>query len=631
MENNKLNKHDVQFLVECLKNGQEIPYDYKHLLFPTQQKEYELVYAGKKRKEDVLADNEEAKPVPLQVEKVFNGTKHLPTTKDWRNLLVFGDNLQILKTFYENKDPLIKNKVKGKVKLIYIDPPFATKDEFQNKSGAKAYNDKKKNAEFIEFLRKRLIIAREILADDGSIYVHLDEKMSHYVKVVMDEVFGKDNFKNEIIWYYGGTGNSTTKFISKHDVILFYTKSKNALFNQQKVPAKKVSGWTGKDTKVCDSVWQINTIFQSAERKTSTEYPTQKPEKLLQRIIEASTNEGDIVLDFFAGSGTTLAVAEKLNRRWIGCDIGRLSMYTIQKRLLEIDKSQLLENTKKKYSKSELPKGTYYELLLEPKKKYNKPAKSFSIITSGLYDLKTVFDLEKEDYINFVKQLFDVEESKHSQINGIDVDGKRREFYVKIFPYWHKEGIGINEEYIESLHSNIGDKIKGRFYIIAPANSVDFINDYHQIGNIDYYFLKIPYQVIKELHTAPFKKIHQPKNKNQVNDIEDAIGFHFIRQPEVSSKMEVRGGKVVLKVAKFKSTDLQDEDKDKFESFAMLLVDLKHNGKHFVMTDNYFVEELSIDKRGLTLEFNRSDCGDAIMVIYVDIYGNEFKEVLSLK
>ena len=238
MENKKLNKQDVQFLISCLQNGEEIPYDYKHLLFPTQQKEYELVYAGKKRKEDVLADNEEAKPVPLQVEKVFNGTKHLSTTKDWRNLLVFGDNLQILKTFVENKDPLIKNKVKGKVKLIYIDPPFATKDEFQNKSGAKAYNDKKKNAEFIEFLRKRLIIAREILADDGSIYVHLDEKMSHYVKVVMDEVFGKDNFKNEIIWYYGGTGNSTTKFISKHDVILFYTKSKNALFNQQKVPAK---------------------------------------------------------------------------------------------------------------------------------------------------------------------------------------------------------------------------------------------------------------------------------------------------------------------------------------------------------------------------------------------------------
>ena len=100
-----------------------------------------------------------------------------------------------------------------------------------------------------------------------------------------------------------------------------------------------------------------------------------------------------------------------------------------------------------------------------------------------------------------------------SQINGIDIDGKRREFYVKIFPYWNEKNIGINEEYLESLHSNIGDKIKGRFYIITPANNVDFINDYHKIENVDYYFLKIPYQVIKELHTVPFQKITSTKEQ----------------------------------------------------------------------------------------------------------------------
>src|SRR5699024_4232553 len=110
---------------------------------------------------------------------------------DWKNMIVFGDNLQLLKTIYEDKDPLIKDKVKGKVKLIYIDPPFATQDEFQNKEGAKAYNDKKQGAEFLEFIRRRLVLAREILADDGSIYVHLDQKMGHYVQAIMDEVFGK--------------------------------------------------------------------------------------------------------------------------------------------------------------------------------------------------------------------------------------------------------------------------------------------------------------------------------------------------------------------------------------------------------------------------------------------------------
>ncbi|MBU3942643.1 site-specific DNA-methyltransferase, partial [Patescibacteria group bacterium] len=124
----KINKQDTEFLIDCLKNRKEIPEIYKYLIFPTKQKEYELVYAGKMRKEDVLADTEEAKPVPLQIEKIFNGKKYPLYSKDWHNLLVFGDNLQILKTFNENKDPLIKNKIKGKVKLIYIDPPFASEN-----------------------------------------------------------------------------------------------------------------------------------------------------------------------------------------------------------------------------------------------------------------------------------------------------------------------------------------------------------------------------------------------------------------------------------------------------------------------------------------------------------------------
>ena len=134
----KLNKHDIDFLIEALKSGKEIPLEYKYALFPTKQKEYELVYAGKMRKEDVLSDTEEAKPVPLQIEKIFNGKKYPLYSKDWHNLLVFGDNLQILKTFNENKDSLIKNKIKGKVKLIYIDPPFGTGDEYDGNKGQSA-------------------------------------------------------------------------------------------------------------------------------------------------------------------------------------------------------------------------------------------------------------------------------------------------------------------------------------------------------------------------------------------------------------------------------------------------------------------------------------------------------------
>lgn len=171
-----LNDKQKEYIVNLIENNQPIPEDLKYFLFPTLQEEYELSYAGKMRKEDLLADEDGTFAIPLQVDRVFNDGIYEAFEDDWRNMIVFGDNLQFLKTINENKDPIIKDKVKGKVKLIYIDPPFATQDEFQNKDGAKAYNDKKQGAEFLEFLRRRLILAREILAEDGTIYVHMDQK-----------------------------------------------------------------------------------------------------------------------------------------------------------------------------------------------------------------------------------------------------------------------------------------------------------------------------------------------------------------------------------------------------------------------------------------------------------------------
>ncbi len=219
-----LTKQQKEYITTLIKEEKELPEEFKYLLFPSSQKEYELTYAGKMRKEDILANEDGVFPVPLQIEKTFNGEEYEEYKDGWKNMLVFGDNLQFLKTIYKNEDPLIKDKVKGKVKLIYIDPPFATTDEFQNKEGAKAYTDKKKGAEFVEFLRKRLIVAREILADDGSIYVHLDNKMVHYIKILMDEIFGKQNFIREIIWNRGnpsGGKAAANNWIHTHDTILF--------------------------------------------------------------------------------------------------------------------------------------------------------------------------------------------------------------------------------------------------------------------------------------------------------------------------------------------------------------------------------------------------------------------------
>jgi len=236
-----LNKNDIEFLIDCLKSGKEIPAEYKYAIFPTKQKEYELAYAGKARKEDILADNEEAKAVPLQIEKVFNGTKYPLAAKDWQNLLVFGDNLQILKTFYKNEDELIKGKVKGKVKLIYIDPPFGTGDEYDGNKGQSAYSARKKGADYVEFVRRRLILLHELLADDGVIFVRQGYNFCAYIKVVLDEVFGKGNFINEIIVNRGKQRfGGKNKYSTATDTVFLY--SKNPEYNFYSFKRTRYSG-----------------------------------------------------------------------------------------------------------------------------------------------------------------------------------------------------------------------------------------------------------------------------------------------------------------------------------------------------------------------------------------------------
>jgi site-specific DNA-methyltransferase (adenine-specific)/adenine-specific DNA-methyltransferase len=290
--------------------------------------------------------------------------------------------------------------------------------------------------------------------------------------------------------------------------------------------------------------------------------------------------------------------------------------------------------------------------LKNPKKKYGKPSKSFAVVTSGLYDLGKIFALKKDEYIRFVKDLFEIEETKTTKISGVEIDGKKREFLAKIFPYWKLKNASVDEKYLQELHKNIGKKIDGRFYIIAPANNVNFISDYHQIGNVRYYFLKVPYQIIKELHKVQFKKFRQPQSKSQINDLDEAIGFHFIRQPEVKSEIVKLKDKVVLKIKKFESAYSQDETGGKlknFESLAMLLVDLNYDSEKFMMTNYFFAQDLLNSKKSekeegeeeikkklikqkeIIKEFPKKDCGKQIMAIYVDIYGNEFREEFKVK
>lgn len=675
--------HDREFLIECLSKGTPLPDDYKEKLFPTTHKEYELRYAGKMRKEDLLADQDGTFAVPLQVEKIYNGDRE--KFKDgWRNMIVFGDNLQFLKTCYANNDELIRNKVKGKVKLIYIDPPFGTGDEYDGNSGQKAYSAKTKGADFVEFVRKRLILLREILHDEGVIAVRQGYNFGHYIKIVLDEVFGKGNFINEISVNRGAQKiGGSKKFSTAIDSVFIYSKSETYFFepfrrerysNEPKTTNMYMKGERNPRERVfkdpdgknvtllppsgqhwkfiqrkLDEMYQNDIIYlhfpkeetDTGIRKvvngklekvnyvprfhfdkdkavdtnwtdipgyTKTKiYPTENSEELLQRIIASFSKAGDLIMDCYAGSGSAAAVAEKLNRKWVTCDIGKFSVYTTQKRLLTIQDSKDLSN---------------------PKKNYNKQARTFVTVNTGIYDLKKMQELNQEKYIEFVLQLFEVTPLQKT-IKGIKLHGERKDGYsVLVWDYWNHKDSAVDIFFLEQLHQNIGKRISKRLYIIAPANAVQFISDFHEIDDVRYYFLKIPYQIIRELHPKSFAKFRQPQSKSRINDLDNAIGFHFMLQPEVQS--EFKANKLIIK--KFLS-NFRDEETDKqlpnFESLSMVIIDEKFNGKDFLMSQCLFKEDIE-NKNGI-LQIPLGKTGKEICVIYIDLYGNEFKETIKVK
>lgn len=226
----KLTKQQKEEIVNRIQDDKPIPDEYRFLIPFETEKEYELTYANKDRKEDILVDT---LSVPFQPIKKFGEAKE----DEWHNTLIFGDNLQALKHLLKLKEHGKLRNPDGRngVKLVYIDPPFAAEQEFKGAKGEKAYQDKLAGAEFLEFLRKRLIFLRELLTDDASIYVHLDWRKAHYAKLIMDEIFYDTNFQNEIIWFFimGASGNE--RFGRKHQTIFFYTRNEKSIFNREAI------------------------------------------------------------------------------------------------------------------------------------------------------------------------------------------------------------------------------------------------------------------------------------------------------------------------------------------------------------------------------------------------------------
>lgn len=262
-------------------------------------------------------------------------------TTDWRNRLIWGDKKYIL--------PALAADFSGSVDLIYIDPPFFTGDDFSfatavngedftrepNLIEQKAYRDTWGSGldGYLSWFYNSLLYLHELLAETGSIYVHLDWHLGHYVKLIMDEIFGVNNFLNNIVWLYGLGGSSTRYWPRKHDDLYWYSKNPDRqYFEASRIPATS-QRMRGLEKKAPD-YWDIPSINNMAEERVA--YPTQKPEKLLERIISSSCPPNGLVLDCFAGSGTTAVVAEKLGRRWIVSDLGRFAIHMTRKRLLAV-------------------------------------------------------------------------------------------------------------------------------------------------------------------------------------------------------------------------------------------------------------------------------------------------------
>lgn len=311
------------------------------------------------------------------------------------NRLIYGDNLLSMQALLAGDESSGLEPLRGKVNLIYIDPPFDSKADYRTKISLPhnqitqkpttfeqfGYSDlwQKGTVSYLEYMYPRLVLMKELLSETGSIYVHIDWHVGHYLKILLDDIFGKENFRNEIVWIYTRMGTKGQKIFSRaHDNVYWYSKNNSWIFNLDEVRLpysegslarqgyqlnRLGSGISKQGVTVlnnigkCPEDWFDIPYLRGNER---VDYATQKPEKLLERIISASSNEGDLVCDFFGGSGTTAAVAERLGRRWITTDIGKPACLVMRKRFIDMNAKPFLYQAIGDYNKEVFTSGKQF-------------------------------------------------------------------------------------------------------------------------------------------------------------------------------------------------------------------------------------------------------------------------------
>jgi len=534
-----LNDNDKNRIIEIIKAGQKLPKEDIYKLFSDEEDVF-LFWNG--RKEDVTnialpfhsiehidEPRKEAKQAGDMFEMFDMRGRQL---KGWTNKLIWGDNKLILSSLANGP---IREEIEkeGGLKLIYIDPPFAVGADFGFEieiGGEKAekkqsiieeiaYRDTwgKGISSYLTMMYERLKLMHSLLSEDGSIYVHIDGRVNAYIKFLLDDIFGVDNFINQVAWYYRRWNIAGKAFAKNWDTIFLYSKSKgNHIFNQLYIPKSDKSSGDGKAwvsvigedgvrrSILTDEVskgvpmpdmWEISMINPVGNERLG--YPTQKPEALLERIIKASSNEGDLIADFFCGSGTTAAVAEKLGRKWITTDLGRFSVHTTRKRMIGIQR-ELQESGKdfrafeilnlgkyeRQFFMDDLTNGKlkakedlYVDLILEAYKakrieghKTLHGSKAGRFINVGPLDVPVT-----------QSRLLDIfEECRQKLYTQVDVLGF--EFEMGLTPQFIQElkekGVAITLKYIpkDVFDKRAVEKGQAKFYDVAYLNTKEIIN-----------------------------------------------------------------------------------------------------------------------------------------------------------
>lgn len=489
---------------------------------------------GRKTAEKILENIASNTKVSLQTNEIVLPAKdtngifkgNVPNalqSQEWNNRLIYGDNLLVMQALLAGDEPNGVPSLRGKVNLIYIDPPFDSKADYRTKITLPnididkkptsleqfAYADtwQKGTVSYLEMMYPRLLLMRELLADNGSIYVHIDWHVGHYIKILLDDIFGKQNFVNEIIWHYPSMSRTENFFPRKHDNIYFYTKNIDTYyFNSQSefvrekyaettiTRSQYAAGFNNdnanyltSNTKLCDTVWTIGHV---KSRNEIVNYATQKPKKLLERIISASTNEGDLVCDFFGGSGTTASVAEKLNRRWITSDIGKPACLVMRKRLIDNNVKPFLYQAIGDYQKESFSQSKIFKRIGD-----------LSQVILGLYGAEPFpLDAQTDRNMGQIKESHTlvIVDSPNKLTTATSV---RRALEAKrsVMGGEWKKVVLLGWNFAFDISDALSDKEqKGIEVLVIPPDLLDKLNTKKGVNKENIRFLSLQYLTIKE-------------------------------------------------------------------------------------------------------------------------------------